>query len=137
MEYLRLPIVAKASEFLGWLVSLFIAVFSVFTIMEWIRAIGHPFPGMTPLWGMLGLYLLVLLGIGGWLGGIHARRYQIPWTQAFGIMMAKFALLAGVICLTPYIVPGIGEYIGFMNFVLCYMTILLTFIVLEFAPPLR
>ncbi len=128
---LRLPVVANLAALLGWLVSAVVTVFSVAMIVVWIGSIGNPLPGMTPLLGMAGLYLLGLIGLAAWLGAVHARRYETTWAQAFGIAIVKLALLVVVLHL-GYLVPGL---LGCAP--AWFFSLLVTFVALEFVTPSR
>lgn len=135
-DFLRHPYLVKLAAVLGWVVFCCAISFAGMVILMWLRSIGDPHGGMAPLWGMLGVYLLALLGVGGCLGAVHARRYETTWAKSFGVVMTKFALLAANLCLIPRILSGDGDSVAVWSCFLCGAALVVTFIALEFAPPL-
>jgi hypothetical protein len=135
-DFLRVPYLAKPVAVIGWGVFCCAVSFAGMVILMWLQSIGDTHPGMAPLWGMLGVYLLVLSGIGGWLGVVHARRYETTWGEAFGVVMAKLTVLVSSMCLIPYILLPTSDPVTGTSCSLCMVSLFVTFLTLEFAPPL-
>ena len=133
--FLRLPAIVAWVAGFGWFV--FTAALSValFLIWVWVSSVGDPFPGMLPLWGMLGMFLLAVLGIGARTGTVQARRHAMTWAQAFGVVMTKYALVAGLMFLFAYLSSGFGGQDAFPFWYACCVSQLFVFMTLEIALP--
>ncbi|MBC7807470.1 MAG: hypothetical protein H7145_15135 [Akkermansiaceae bacterium] len=133
--FLRLPAIVRWVTGLGWYVFAVALSVAVFLIAIGLSSIGDPLPGMNPLWGMLGVYLLAFLGVGAWTGVVQARHYGTTWVCAFGIVMAKYALAVGLMCLLAYFLRDFGDPDTAGFWYTCCVSQLFAFMALEIALP--
>ena len=103
----------------------------VFFIVLWLSSRDDPYPGKVQILGMAALYALALLSLCAGLGVVHARRYTMPWARAFGVVMTKFGIVIGTVCLLAYLFPGEqGSPFLFVS----SLSLLVAFFAFEFAP---
>ncbi len=120
--YLRLPGVIQPVMVLGWGILAILLFFISVTIAR-----------SGQIWAMAAIYMLFLLGLCGWLGVVHARRYQLPWAQTYGVILVEFGVAFAVASLFQPLPSNDGErwFIGGV-----YLSLLVTLLVLEFASPI-
>lgn len=84
---------------IGWILAAIVLFQGITFTYTYFVVNSDPFASMGPVAGFLALMSFLLLATCGLIGLLHARKFQLPWRKAFGLLMAEsgVALLAAIL----------------------------------------